>query len=90
MPQKKIIVEIDGGQHAVHVETDKQRTRFLEQKGYRVLRFWNHHVLQEKEVVLSRILSALKATPHPHPLPSRGEGVEREVLSAQAGCESRT
>jgi len=82
-PEKKIIVEIDGGQHAVHVETDRQRTRYLEQKGYRVLRFWNHRVLQEQEVVLSLILSALKATPHPRPLPSRGEGVEHEALSTQ-------
>jgi adenine-specific DNA-methyltransferase len=69
--KQKLIIEIDGGQHAVNAEADKRRTDYLMHKGWRVLRFWNHDVLKEREAVLIRILGALNA-PHPGPLP-RGE-----------------
>ena len=41
-----VIIELDGGQHNVpeNIEKDKQRTDFLESKGYKVLRFWNDDV----------------------------------------------
>lgn len=43
---QKIIIEIDGGQHnqPEDIEYDKNRTAYLESKGYRVLRFWNNEV----------------------------------------------
>ena len=53
--EPKLIVEIDGGQHAEHLEADAHRTAFLEHTGYRVLRFWNHDVLQSIEAVMERI-----------------------------------
>ena len=53
--EPKLIVEIDGGQHAEDLEADAHRTAFLEHTGYRVLRFWNHEVLQSIEVVMERI-----------------------------------
>ena len=58
--QKKLIVEIDGGQHADQIEYDKQRTKFLQLQGYRVLRFWNNDVFSNIDRVLERILMALK------------------------------
>ena len=41
-----VIIELDGGQHnaSENIEKDKLRTEFLENKGYKVLRFWNNEV----------------------------------------------
>ncbi len=79
--EKNIVVEVDGGQHASQLKADVERSRHLAEKGFQVLRFWNNEVLNETESVLSFILSALCGetngnTPHPDPLPSRGEGEE--------------
>jgi adenine-specific DNA-methyltransferase len=52
---------------------DEKRSRFLEAKGYRVLRFWNHDVLANTNGVLERIGDAL-SDPHPCPLPERARG----------------
>jgi very-short-patch-repair endonuclease len=54
-PQRKLVVELDGGQHAEGVAADQKRSRFLKAQGYRVLRFWNHDVLGNTEAVLERI-----------------------------------
>ena len=54
-----IIVELDGGQHSEQVDYDTQRTAWLEQQGYRVLRFWNHEALTELDAVLAVITKAL-------------------------------
>jgi very-short-patch-repair endonuclease len=72
-PQRKLIVELDGGQHAEDVAADQKRSRFLEAQGCRVLRFWNHDVLGNTEAVLERIAEAL-SDPHPCPLPGRARG----------------
>ena len=69
-PQRKLVVELDGGQHAEEVAADHKRSRFLEEQGYRVLRFWNHDVLGNTDGVLERIAEAL-SDPHPFPLPGR-------------------
>jgi very-short-patch-repair endonuclease len=71
----RIVVELDGGQHADHLLADLERTRHLARAGFRVLRFWNSDVLQRTDDVLERILAALReACPHPDPLPQAGEG----------------
>ncbi|HZX69865.1 MAG TPA: endonuclease domain-containing protein [Rhodanobacter sp.] len=68
-----LIVELDGGQHAEQVGYDEHRTRHLQARGYRVLRFWNNEALTNIESVLEVILEAVaKPAPHPSPLP-RGE-----------------
>src|SRR5262249_49114868 len=41
----RIVIEVDGGQHAERSNADAIRTRFLEGEGYRVLRYWNNDVL---------------------------------------------
>ena len=58
--EHKLIVEVDGGQHAVDAERDQKRTDFLMSKGFRVLRFWNHEVLTQMEFVLEHINRELK------------------------------
>ena len=50
-----LVVEIDGGQHADACEYDATRTRTLEARGFRVLRFWNDEVLLRTEDVLEAI-----------------------------------
>ncbi|MBS9475610.1 endonuclease domain-containing protein [Ancylobacter radicis] len=64
----KLVIELDGGQHAV--EDDAERTRMIEACGYLVIRFWNNDVLTNLDGVLLRIVEALcGGTPHPNPLP---------------------
>jgi very-short-patch-repair endonuclease len=69
----RLVIELDGGQHAVQGERDATRSRFLESEGYRVLRFWNNDVLTNIDGVLEIIQSAILATPTPTP-PHKGEG----------------
>ena len=57
--EKRLIVEVDGGQHSDMADTDATRTAWLEAQGFRVLRFWNHHVLGDIEAVVEAIREAL-------------------------------
>jgi very-short-patch-repair endonuclease len=61
--RSRLIVELDGGQHAVQMEHDRERTRWLESRGYRVIRFWNNQMLTETEPVLEAIALALAPSP---------------------------
>jgi very-short-patch-repair endonuclease len=78
-----LVIEVDGGQHSECEAQDDARTRYLEQRGFRVLRFWNDVVLRETESVLQVILEALR--PHPDPPPQAGEGTELQESSQHAG-----
>ncbi|MBI3043246.1 MAG: endonuclease domain-containing protein [Betaproteobacteria bacterium] len=59
--ERRVIVEVDGGQHADRVPDDEQRTCWLQAQGYRVLRFWNNEVLGETEAVVQAIFEAVKS-----------------------------
>ncbi|MGQ3891356.1 endonuclease domain-containing protein [Legionella sp. CNM-4043-24] len=59
--EKKLIIEIDGGQHMSAVTYDLQRTRALETIGYQVLRVWNNEVYENIQGVMEGILNALEA-----------------------------
>lgn len=72
--EKRMIIELDGGQHLEQVEYDSRRTQWLEAQGFCLLRFWNHDVLTDIESVLLAIVDAL-ASPPPRPSPVKGEGV---------------
>ncbi len=56
-----LVVEVDGGQHAdLQAQAyDQQRSAWLQQQGLRVLRFWNHEVVQQTNEVLAHVLQAL-------------------------------
>jgi type I restriction enzyme S subunit len=81
---KRLIVELDGGQHAEAVEHDGRRDAWLEQQGFRVLRFWNNEWSQQPEAVLESIWQALQQEPPlPNPSPARGEGLPEPESGAQ-------
>jgi very-short-patch-repair endonuclease len=60
--EKRLIVELDGGQHQDNQAYDEQRTIELNQMGFQVLRFWNNDVLMNTEGVLEVIRQALSPT----------------------------
>ena len=80
--QRKLVVELDGGQHAEEAASDEKRSRFLEVQGYRVLRFWNHDVLKNTDAVLERIAEAL-SDPHPCPLPGRARVKKEDLVKSK-------
>jgi len=75
--QLRIVIELDGGQHADSA-TDDVRTSYLVSEGYRVLRFWNNDVPENISGVLSAIDTAINADrpPTPDPSPPQAGGGE--------------
>jgi very-short-patch-repair endonuclease len=73
---RKIVVELDGGQHAEHARYDAKRNEVLVAAGFVVLRFWNHDVFENIDGVLEVIWNALVAGGKPSPPcpPLEGEG----------------
>jgi hypothetical protein len=73
---KRLIMEVDGGQHDLQAKADDDRTKVLESHGYLVLRYWNNDILQNIDGVLEDILLALTGaptgTPTPNPSPQGG------------------
>ncbi len=57
-PEKRLIVEIDGGQHNEDkiVRQDQERTEWLHSQGYQILRFWNNEVIDNYEGVIIKYL----------------------------------
>lgn len=81
--EKRLIIELDGGQHQDNQAYDDQRTIELGQLGFQVLRFWNNDALMNTKGVLEVIRQALSPTLS-HELVSRtaqctgvGEGADR-------------
>ena len=57
----RLVVEVDGSQHADQIVYDTRRTAYLERAGLRVLRFWNSDVLTNRDGVCLTILDAADA-----------------------------
>ncbi len=76
--ENRLIVELDGGQHADAVAYDQARTSWLEWEGFHMIRFWNHEVLSNREDVLMRLMEkceALRTAANEDvPSPSTAEG----------------
>jgi very-short-patch-repair endonuclease len=64
--KRRLIIDVDGGQHAWRNGPDTERTRQLEALGYKVLRFWNNEILQNPEGVLLHLHQALNETSDDH------------------------
>ncbi len=58
-PKEKLIIELDGSQHIEQEEYDIERTKDLESKGYKVVRFWNNQVMNDIEGVIRAIVLAM-------------------------------
>ena len=71
---QRLVIELDGGQHGQPDERarDEVRTRWIESRGYRVVRFWNNDVLTN----LDGVLAAIAEIPPSQPSPARGEGFD--------------
>jgi len=66
--QKRLVVELDGGQQ--NPEVDRHRTLNLENAGYTVLRFWNSDVTENLDGVLQTISTRLAELPDFNDSPS--------------------
>ena len=53
--EKRIVIELDGGQHAADKSKDLERDRLLSENGYTVLRFWDNQVFENLDGVLEVI-----------------------------------
>ena len=72
---KKLVIEVDGGQHGLQTKYDEIRTERLKTAGFSVLRFWNNEEFTELYAVQEKIWAAIQEL-RPHPLP--GPPLERE------------
>lgn len=57
--KEKLVIELDGSQHLDQHDYDLDRTRYLNEQGYHVLRFWNNQVINDLNGVMIEIESAL-------------------------------
>lgn len=73
-PRAKLIIELDGSHHLDQKAYDGERTAYLENRGYHVIRFWNDAVLKNVDAVL-RILDEHLQQNKAQPLKS----VEKEI-----------
>jgi len=78
---ERLVIEVDGGQHAEAVEYDARRTRFIESEGYRVLRFWNNDVLENADGVIAQISLSLREREGARSAKPSGKG---------EGCQSQS
>lgn len=56
--EKRVVIEVDGGQHASERDKDAERDEYLIRNGFKVLRFWNNEVLQNIDGVLEVIINS--------------------------------
>jgi very-short-patch-repair endonuclease len=71
-PERRLIVELDGGQHANSLG-DVRRDVYLRGQGFHIIRIWNNELFTNEEGVTAAILNALQ-TPLPNPSPAEGRG----------------
>src|SRR5262245_54659000 len=79
--ERRLLVEVDGGQHDERAAKDARRTAWLTSQGFRVMRFWNNEVFGNIDGVCQTIYEHLGGEetdadvdpPPPHPdLPPKG------------------
>ncbi|CAM2168455.1 DUF559 domain-containing protein YcjD [Paraburkholderia sacchari] len=80
----RLVIEADGGQHNGS-DSDAVRDAWLRSRGFKVLRFWNHEILSNVDVVLEVILGELVKgrPPLPRPLSLQGEGRSRTFIDTE-------
>jgi len=86
---RRLIIEVDGGQHGARTAVDLERTKVLEANGYVVLRYWNNDVLRNIDGVLEDIHRAITPTPTPNPSPQpprAGSGAGTPAGGGEQAC----
>ena len=81
---KRLVIELDGGQHLERADYDARRDEFLRMNGFNVIRIWNNEWVENRTGVLEEIWRVLHRPPLPgahgrqacRASPSRGEGLE--------------
>ena len=60
--ERRLILELDGGQHGESEQTryDAARDAWLRSQGFKMLRFWNHQVISEWEMVEDTLWNELQ------------------------------
>ena len=97
--EKKLVIEIDGSQHLDQERYDERRSRFLQERGYWVLRFWNNEVFLQTQAVLRAIKYALEevasesrpppSLPFPHFVGAGNKGVAPGPTSGHSTSTGR-
>src|SRR5665213_329510 len=54
--ERRVILELDGGQHTQERAYDARRDAWLKEHGFRVARVWNHQLFEERDAVEELIL----------------------------------
>jgi very-short-patch-repair endonuclease len=57
--EKRLIIELDGGQHIQQNGKDQVRDKWLMEQGYKVLRFWDNEIFEKFTGVLNCIRAKL-------------------------------
>jgi len=76
--EKRLIIEIDGGHHNESF-IDINRTYYLEQQDFRVIRFWNNEIDANIDGCTEMLIRELDSTPHPSPLPQGARGLAQTL-----------
>ncbi len=88
---KKFVIELDGSIHQLpeNQESDEIRTKWLNENGFKVVRFKNEEILNNSEQVLSHILIELESLPSKQFFP-KGEDLEGASFGEDLGGASGT
>jgi len=78
--ERRLIIEVDGGQHSEESAYDHERDKWLAERGFHVLRFWNNQVLKEMETVREVIQQALTNPPLLYPPPQGGRRIFKRIF----------
>lgn len=81
--ERRLIIELDGGQHAEQSHKDKQRDDWLRDQKFIVLRFWNNEVVKNIDGVLEVIAKNLQNTPFLIPSPQGGRRLRKQKDAAR-------
>ena len=72
---RKLVIEVDGEHHAYQQDADARRTARMESEGWRVVRFWANHIVENPEGIWQEIELVLKNRPPHLTSPPRGRGI---------------
>jgi len=82
-PALRLVIELDGGQHASQTARDEARTRRLDERGVNVLRFWNSDVAENLSGALETVAAKISDLKSAKLIPTRPPSLRwRSALAA--------